>query len=213
MSDTEGLVVIVGAGPGIASSVGRTFATEGYPLLLVARNPTRLAQHARRLRECGTDVAAVAADASRPDSVADVIAEIRSPMAALVYNAAGFGGPLLGVDPGELRSIMEVNLHTPVAAVRAALPNLKSTHGSVLITGGGLATRPESEHGATSVGKSALRTASFVLAQELQEHDIRLITVTVTGRVCRGSAFDPEEIAMMYLKAHQGLLLGPEIVI
>ena len=122
---SQELVIIVGSGPGVSAAVAADFARKGHPLLLIARTESKLKEQAEPLAALGVQVEWKIADASKPGDVARVISEVKAPIAALVYNAAGWGGPLLQAKEEELRAATEVNLYTIISATQAALEELK----------------------------------------------------------------------------------------
>ena len=193
------LVVVIGAGPGVGAAVANAFAQKGHPLLLVARNASKLADIAANLRASGAVVQVATADASEPDAIANVINQIDVPLSALVYNAAAFGGSLLTTDSSQIRAANEVNLLSLVSATKAALPKLKEGSGMVLVTGGGFALHPSSDYGVLSVGKAMNRSASLLLAQELKPEGVRVATIIIAGIVAPGTPFDPKSIAQTYI--------------
>ena len=197
------LVVVVGAGPGVSTAVAQAFAEKGHPILLISRNIENLEELAAALRILGATVSIAVADASLPDDVARAINELDVPVDALVYNAAGWGGPLLATPEAELRLATEINLFSLLSATRAVLPRLKSGRGAVLVTGGGFALYPSSDYGVLSVGKAMIRTASLLLAQELKPQGIRVATITIGGVVAPATAFAPEIIAKKYIEAFE----------
>ena len=197
------LVVVVGAGPGVSTAVAQAFAEKGHPILLISRNIENLEELAAALRILGATVSIAVADASLPDDTARAINEIDVPVDALVYNAAGWGGPLLATPEAELRLATEINLFSLLSATRAVLPRLKSGRGAVLVTGGGFALYPSSDYGVLSVGKAMIRTASLLLAQELKPQGIRVATITIGGVVAPATAFAPEIIANKYIEAFE----------
>ena len=75
-------------------------------------------------------------------------------------------------------------------------------HGTILLTGGGLAHEPRAGATALSIGKAALRSLSYCLAEELTPVGIHVATVTVSGRVAPGTHFDPDRIADEYWRLH-----------
>lgn len=207
-------VVVIGAGPGVGGSVARAFAREGHPVALVARHQDSLEQLANTLRGFGSTVTTTVGDAGDAPSLVSALQglDLAVPVGVLVYNAAGFGGPLLQTDPGTLRRASEVNLHSLVAAVKTLLPQLQETNGTVLVTGGGLALHPASAVGVLSVGKAMARAAALVLAQELEPLGVAVRTVTIGGTVEPGGPFDPDRIAQVYLALHRRDMAGPEVM-
>ena len=202
MSNQE-LVIVVGVGPGVGLGVAEAFAKKGHPLLIVARNAAKLEEMAAGLRSAGAVVTTAVADAAIPGDIARVISAVDSPISALVYNAAAFGGPLLATDSDQIRSASEVNLHSLISATKAALPKLKEAQGALLITGGGFALYPSGAYGVLSVGKAMIRSAAFVLAQELKPEGIRVATITIVGTVAPNTPFAPEKIAQAYIAAYE----------
>ena len=201
--DNPELVVVVGAGPGVSTAVAEAFAEKGHPILLISRNIENLEELATALRILGATVSIAVADASLPDDVARAINELDVPVDALVYNAAGWGGPLLATPEEELRLATEINLFSLLSATRAVLPRLKSGRSAVLVTGGGFALYPSSDYGVLSVGKAMIRTASLLLAQELKPQGIRVATITIGGVVAPATPFAPELIAKKYIEAFE----------
>ena len=208
----SGLVVIVGSGPGVSGAVAQKFAAKGHPILLIARSEGKLREQADVLTASGAQVSWKSVDASKPGEVSKVISEINQPIAALVYNAAGWGGPLLDATDAELRAATEVNLYSIIAATKAALPQLKVAQGVVLITGGGFALYPSSAYGVLSVGKAMARSVAFLLAEQLQPEGIRVHTVTIAGIVDPATNFAPAKIAETYHELYENTDSPIEVV-
>src|ERR1700742_3586765 len=94
MSTTKkGIALITGASAGIGAVYADRLARRGYDLILVARDKTRLAGLAQRLRSAtGRSVEAVAADLSDQSDLARVAAILRgNANIALLVNNAGAG--------------------------------------------------------------------------------------------------------------------------
>lgn len=195
--------VIVGMGRGIGLSVARRFGEMGYRLALLARREECLQNYTGALELDGIASLPLAADASRPFSLISAVREAEKrlgPVGVLVYNAY----TCCPTRPSELKveeleATLRVNLYGAVNAAQAVLPSmLRRKAGSLLFTGG----RPSAAEAALSIGKASLRAYVGALAQELAHEGIHAATVTVCGRVQRGTALDPDLIAEAFWKLH-----------
>src|SRR5689334_4603107 len=203
-------VVIVGAGPGIATSVARRFAAAGMPVGLIARTEASIDATRQALAGTGVAVAGATADAGQDDELTkalDAVTGQLGPPAALVYNA----GLIRHDRPGELSRQQHVTayainvLGAMTAAVHVAPAMAAAGGGSILITGG----MPEPDPAVTSLslGKAGVRALTTLLASEYGPAGIHVATVTVGGAVAPGGRFDPDRIAEQYWRLH---VQGPE---
>jgi len=200
------MALVIGAGPGIGRSLARQLASAGHAIALIARGAEHLDVLAAELRNEGATVLTRQADAGDAGTLADTVTALRDegPIGVLAYNAVYAPGTLATADLPELRTSLEVNVVSAIAATQAALPDLEATGGAVLITGGGLALYPNNEYGVLSMGKAALRTAALLLAADLAPRGITVRTLTVAGFVAPGTAFDPDRIAARMISTVDG---------
>lgn len=135
-------IVVVGFGPGISTGVAEKFGAEGFQVALVGRTRERLDAGVANLKAKGITAAAFVGDAGDPAGISAVVSQVHSamgPIDALAWNAyGGAGGDLTVADPSEIRSVFDVAITGLLAAVQAALPDLKTNSGAVLITNGAL---------------------------------------------------------------------------
>jgi short-subunit dehydrogenase len=184
--------VIIGAGPGIGTSVARRFAAAGMPVGLIARTAASVdaARAAVVATVPGVTVAGATADAGLgvPE--------------ALVYNA----GLIRRDRPGELSreehfAAYAINvLGALTAAVHLAPAMAGAGGGTIVITGG----MPEPDPAVTSLslGKAAARALTKLLASEYGPAGVHVATVTVGGAVAPGGPYDPDLIAGHYWRLH-----------
>lgn len=194
-------IIVCGYGAGISDAVARRFGKEGYRVALVARNADRLNAAVQTLNAEKIEARAFAYDLSDIDAVKKLIAEVRNslgPIKVLHWNAySGGAGDLKTAGADELRAVMNVTVHGLVAAVQAALPDLKAQHGALLVTGGGFAFYdPAVDAAATqwgaqglAIGKAAQHKTVGLLNKSLQPEGVYVGEVVVTGLV-KGTAFD-----------------------
>ncbi len=194
-------IVICGHGVGISNALARRFGKEGYRVAIVARNAERLAAAAQELAKDNIDAKAFPGDLSDPEAVRKLIATIRAslgPIKVLHWNAYfSSAGDLKTASTADLQSVLNVTVHGLVAAVQAALPDLKDQAGAVLVTGGGFAFYdPAVDAAATqwgaaglAIGKAAQHKTVGLLSKALQPEGVYVGEVVVTGLV-KGTAFD-----------------------
>jgi len=195
---------IVGAGPGLGTALARRFAAGGYAVLGLLRNA-----------ESSTPPEGTIfwpADAADPENLAGALEggarALGAPIEVLIYNAYRSTmvqpGPS-ALDPLQAIEDFKVNVAGALAAARAVLPAMRAAaRGTILFTGGGLALDPTGWLPAASlaIGKSGLRSLAFTLHAELAPAGIHAGTVTVTGQIAPGTAFDPGAIADAFWAMH-----------
>jgi len=194
-------IVICGYGVGISDAVARRFAKEGYRVAIVARNAERLNAAVQKLSAEKIEVKAFPCDLGDVEAVKKLIADVQAslgPIKVVHWNAySGGAGDLKTAIIDELRAILNVSVHGLIAAVQAALPDLKAQSGALLVTGGGLSFfDPAVDAAATqwgaqglAIGKSAQHKTVGLLSKSLQPEGVYVGEVVVTGLV-KGTAWD-----------------------
>jgi NADP-dependent 3-hydroxy acid dehydrogenase YdfG len=195
-------IVVVGFGPGISTAVAERFGAEGFAVALVARNEARLAAGVEALKAKGVAAAAFQADAGDPAAVRAAIAAARDALGAIsvlhwnAYSGAD-AGDLLSTDPAFVRSVFDVAVVGLLAAVQAALPDLKAAdNGAVLVTNGAFGElSPQID--AMAVGMKTMGVALAngakhklvgLLSERLKANGVYVGEVMVAGAV-KGTAF------------------------
>lgn len=195
-------ILICGYGSGISDAVARKFGSEGFAVALAARGADKLAAGAEALRAAGVTVATFPTDLGNASAVKSLVAGAREklgPISVIHWNAyAGVAGDLLTAEIDDVRAGLDVSVVGLVAAVQAALPDLKSQpDGAVLVTGGGLSMYDQKVDAmATSwnamgvaVQKAAQHKLVGLLGEKLRGDGVYVGEVTVLGAV-KGTAFD-----------------------
>ena len=199
--------VIIGAGPGIGTSVARRFAAAGMPVGLIARTAASVdaARAAVVAAVPGVTVAGATADAGRDDQLRAALDALTGHLgvpAALIYNA----GLVQRDRPGELSRERHVAayainvLGAMTATVQVAPAMAEAGGGTILITGG--MPEPDPEFTSLSLGKAGVRALTTLLASEYGSAGIHVATVTVSGAVAPGGPYDPDLIAEHYWRLH-----------
>lgn len=196
-------ILVVGFGPGISTAVASKFGAAGFSVALVARNAERLAAGVAALKADGVAAAAFPADAGDPASLGAAIGKARTelgPITVIHWNAYGGAdaGDLMATDPTAVRGVFDVAVVGLLAAVQAALPDLKSaTEGAVLVTNGAFGEMsPQMDALAVSLKTMGVSLANAakaklvgLLAQALKGEGVYVGEVTVAGMV-KGTAWD-----------------------
>ncbi len=218
------VIVVVGYGPGVSSAVAERFGAEGFAVALVARNAERLAAGVETLKAKGVAAAAVPADASDPDVIAAAIGKARAalgPITAVHWNAYGAAGAgdLLAAEPSAVRAAFDVAIGGLLAAVKAALPDLKAAgDGAVLVTNGAFGEL-SAQIDAVAVNRKLMDLAMAnaakhklvgLLAERLKADGVYVGEVMIAGAV-KGTAYadgrpgiDPARIAGEFWRLYQG---------
>ena len=198
---SNGTIIVCGHGPGISDAVARRFGRDGRPVAIVARNAERLAADARALSSAGVKAESFPCDLGNTRAVAETVGAVRAklgPIGIVHWNPyGGGGGDLTAGSPDELRTVFDLSVIGLVAAVQAALPDLKAQRGAVLVTGGGLGLmEPQFDAAAVSwgamglaIGKAAQRKTVSLLHARLAPEGVYVGEVVVLAPV-KGTAFD-----------------------
>lgn len=196
-------IVVVGFGPGISGAVAERFGAEGFSVALIARNEARLVAGVQALRGKGIVAAAFPADAADPAAIRAAIARARAelgPVTVIHWNAYGGAeaGDLVAADPAMVRNVFDVAVVGLLAAVQAALPDLKSAKdGAVLVTNGAFGElTPQMDDYAIRLKAMGLALANAakhklvgLLAQRLKGDGVFVGEVMVAGAI-KGTSSD-----------------------
>ena len=201
--------LVVGAGLGISASVARHFAALGVKVALAARNVQKLEPLIQ-----GTGTLAFSADASDPESVAQLFQQVCDRMDEpdiVVYNAsARIQGPLAELDPSAVQRALAVTAFGGfLVTQQAAKRMLPRGHGAILLTGATASVKGFAHSAAFAMGKFALRGLAQSAAREFGPKGIHVAHFIIDGGVRAAhrqdpadrpdSTLDPEAIAQAYI--------------
>jgi NAD(P)-dependent dehydrogenase (short-subunit alcohol dehydrogenase family) len=210
--------LIVGVGSGISAAFARALNRDGWRIALSARNTDKLAGLAKE-----TGAVAIAADATSPDSVAALFAQVDGalgPLDLVLYNASyRTRGAFLDLDPAEVKKSIEVSAYGGfLVGQQAARRMVPRGSGAIFFTGASASVKGYAQSAPFAMGKFALRGLAQSMARELAPKGIHIAHFVIDGGVRnaeRGrpgdagapdSLLDPEAIAETYmatLKQHR----------
>ncbi|MEM7303707.1 MAG: SDR family NAD(P)-dependent oxidoreductase [Pseudomonadota bacterium] len=211
---TKPVALIVGVGDGLSASVARLLHSEGYALVLSARNVGKLNALA-----ADTDAQVVECDSSDQSAVKSLFEQVRGRLAVMVYNpSARVRGPLTDLDPEAVRNAIEVTAFGAfLAGQEAARIMLQQEiedgkRGTILFTGASAGVKGFPQSAPFAMGKFAQRGLSESMARELHPKGIHVAWINIDGGIRNASRpervdaannpdsmLDPDEISKTYL--------------
>jgi len=173
------VAVITGGSDGIGLALAREFGLAGHDLLLVARDPGKLAAATTRLALSGRLVQTLSADLATPDGCAALEARLAALNAycdILVNNAAiGLSGPFAEQPPEDLAYLVDLNMRAVTDLTRRFLPGMLARgRGGVLNVAslGGLIPGPH--QAAYYASKAYVISLTRALAHECAGQGVRI---------------------------------------
>ena len=176
-------VLITGASSGVGAAAADAFARAGADVALLARGRGGLEVVAERVRAHGVRALVLPADlgdrAAIQAAVATAAAELGG-LDVLVSNAASMvHGNFVDVSPEDFERTVAVSFLGAVDVIRAALPELERSAGTIVVTGSIMARVPLPTFSSYTSSKHALRGFLNTLRIELRESGsaVRIATV------------------------------------
>lgn len=206
---TQSHAVIVGAGSGLSASLARKLAARGMGLTLAARDTSDLGPLAEE-----TGARTVAMDGSDPAAMAALFADLPGPLHVAIYNpSARSRGPLVDLDPGDVRRALEVTafgaflMGQQAARLMLAndIPENVGLHrGTILFTGASAGVKGFPLSAPFAMGKFAQRGLAQSMSRELHPQGIHVAWVNIDGGIAgereeTPDRLNPDAIADAYL--------------
>src|SRR3954468_23270448 len=216
-------ILFTGASSGVGLAAVERLAREGVEMVLVARGAEALEEAARRARRNGAVAHAIAADVADREAATAAVEraiELLGGLDAVVTNAgAVVFGHFLEVDPEDFDRTVEVTFTGAVNIIRAALPALRASCGTVVAVSSMMAQLPLPAFSSYTAAKHALR--GFLNTLQVEEREqrtgVRIAMVSpgpldtpIYGRATSATgrspaklfdAYDPDEIAKGLVRA------------
>jgi short-subunit dehydrogenase len=170
---TKGYALITGASEGMGREFARLFAHHGYPLVLVARNKTRLDILAEELSTTNrVDIRTIPKDLSLPGSAKELKTAIddQKITVEILVNNAGFGvhGLFHHMDWKATEAMLNLNMATLTHLTRLFLPEmLRRGQGKILNVASTAAFQPGPLMACYFASKAYVLSFTEALAEEL----------------------------------------------
>ena len=214
-------VVVTGGASGIGLAAADRFAKAGAHVAILDRNERDLASAAARLNGHGVRASALAADVARSSDVQSAIDRIVREQAridVLVNNAGiAFARRIDEYTEEELDRLLAVNLKGAMLCIRAALPALRRSHGSIVSVASMTGLVGQDSGAVYSASKGGLVAMTKSLAIELARDGIRVNCVCPAGvdtplmREWAGTLPDPPAVLQQQAAMHLvGRMAAPD---
>jgi uncharacterized protein len=182
MTTSKGTALITGASTGIGAIYADRLARQGYDLILVARNETRLKDVAERLKSAtGRSVAVLAADLNDKVALAMVENVLKSDSSiTMLVNNAGFGavGSMLQADVDKMEEMIDLNVTALTRLTYAVAPAFASRgKGTIINISSVVGIAAEMLNGVYGATKAYVLALGHSLQHDLADKGVRIQTV------------------------------------
>jgi NAD(P)-dependent dehydrogenase (short-subunit alcohol dehydrogenase family) len=208
------VAVVVGAGPGLGSALGRRFAGAGMAVALARRKAEALEPLAEE-----TGGRAYSCDATDGDAVEGLFASVERDLgvpALVVYNAGAYmRGGILEIDPKDFERCWRIGcLGGFLVGQAAAKRMVPAGRGTIIFTGATASLRGSAGFVNLAMPKFGLRAVAQSMARELGPQGVHVAHSIIDGQIAgerpgyrpeeRGvdAVLAPEAIAEAYYQVH-----------
>ena len=197
------IVLIVGVGPGLSSSIARLCASRKMKVILAARDIGKLENLKKEI-----DAITISCDASDVKSVQNLFKEIDKigvPNLVIYNPSMRVKGSITEIDAIQVQKAINVTCFGAfLVSQEASKRMLERKSGSIFFTGATAGVKGFANSSAFAMGKFALRGLAQSLARELHPQNIHIGHFVIDGAIGREPYGDyqtmhPDEIAKSYL--------------
>ncbi len=206
--------LIVGAGPGLSSSLTYLLLKNKFKVAIAARNVAKLATLAET-----SNVDVFTCDASNINQVQTLFKKLDKTVGTpdlVIYNpSARVRGGIVEVDPEDTQKAINITCFGAfLVAQEAAKRMVKRGSGSIFFTGASASVKGYANSSVFAMGKFGLRGLAQALARELHPQNIHIGHFIIDGGIKADhrperndpgddSMLKPEAIAETYLQFHR----------
>jgi len=196
--------LITGATSGIGKSFAELFAKDGYKLVIVARDETKLQAASERFKQMGSpSVTYISCDLSKPEAPKELVAILQQKglKIDILVNNAGHGRieKVMEQDVDSIAKINHLNMNSPAILCRLLVPSMKARgYGKVLNVASIVSYVAGPTQAVYCASKAYLLSFSNALGEELKDSGVTVTAVlpgaTKTEFFDRGGAKNSEEV-------------------
>lgn len=197
------VLLIVGAGQRLGSSVAIQFLKNGFSVVLISRNESNL--HLLKQSLAGDDdyvftYKANVAIKTELKSILESILEKFQRIDVLFFNAAHITKKsILRETEVSLINDFTINVIGLFTAVQTLKENLIKSKGVILVSGGGVALYPFPEYSSYSISSSALRSMVLCFNSSLHENGVYAGILLINGAIDKNNqTYNPQNIANIF---------------
>ncbi|GAA4708130.1 SDR family oxidoreductase [Brevibacillus fulvus] len=223
LSVADKIAFITGAGSGIGRATARKLAAHGAKVCLVDLKDRRSEEVEQQIRDAGGEALFVDTDVGDPERVQKAFqaAAERWGKIDIVFANAGINGTLAPIEempPDAWDQTLDTNLKGTFLTVKYAIPYMKQTGGSIIITSSINGNRTFSGFGMTAYSTSKAGQMAFgkMAALELARYRIRVniicpgaIQTNISESTHPMASLEQIKIPVKYPEGNQPLEHGP----
>jgi len=178
------VALVTGGGTGIGRATATLLAHEGVHVAICGRRPEFIQEAAEEITVEGGKAVAVAGDVSNPVEAERIVlqtVERFGQLDILVNNAGVFrSGPIAEMSEDYIDLLIDINVRGVIYMTRAAIAELKKTHGCIINVSSVFAHQGARDFKASvfSATKGAVEGLTHTLAIELASDEIRVNAVS-----------------------------------
>ena len=201
------IVLIVGAGPGLSSSIAKLCVSKNMRVILASRDIEKLDDLKKEIN--ATTIACDSSDTKSVQKLFKKVDKIGVPNLVVYNPAMRFKGSITELDPIQTQKAINVTCFGAfLVAQEAAKRMIKRKRGSIFFTGASAGVKGFPNSSVFAMGKFGLRGLAQSLARELHPQNIHIGHFIIDGAINnepfgKYQTMHPDEIAKTYLQFHE----------